>query len=185
MTTGTSRNHRRRRALSLAETFAEVLQAARAGAAWAYERLYSELAPQVAGYLRMQRAARPAELTSAVLLEVFGELDGFQGGFAQFRVHVFTVAHRHLAGYRRVAGPAGGGEPGGGDAWVLRVSAVLSGDQRTVLALRIAAGLTAGEVAQVTGEPVATVRARQREALVALRHQLAQDRQAGDPCACE
>lgn len=123
-------------------------------------------------------------LTSAVFLEVFSELDGFRGGQRQFRTWVFMVAHRRLAGPH----PTGGGpavdpavDPAdeSGQAWLLRVSAVLSAEQRTVLALRIAGELTAAEAAEVMDEPVATIRAWQREGLVALQHHLAEDQPMG------
>lgn len=183
MTTGTRGGTTGGRpALSPGKTFTEVLQAARAGAAWAFERLYADLAPPVAGYLRVQGAASPAEVTSAVFLEVFGELDRFHGGFRQFRIWVLTVAHRHLAGADRLGTDPAGQAGERYDEWLLRVSAVLSGEQRTVLALRLAAGLTADEVAEVTGEPVGAVRDWQREGLAALQRHLTQDRPARTPC---
>lgn len=173
----------RRRVLAPGKTFAEVLRAAQAGAAWAFAQLYEELAPPVAGYLRIQGAAAPAELTSAVFLEVFGELDGFRGGQRQLRTRVFTVAHRRLTGPRpQVRDPAGGLPGESGQQWLLRVSTVLSAQQRTVLALRIAGGLTAAEVAEVTGEAIGTIRTWQREGLVALQRHLADDRPTGTPC---
>lgn len=142
--------------------------------------------------------AAPAALTSDVFLEVFGELDTFRGGQRQFRTWVFQVAHRRLTG----GGPAEddpknhpAGDPvadpradpeadlgGECQAWLVRVSTILSPDQRTVLALRIAGGLTAAEVAGITGRPVGTIRAWQREGLIALRRRLAEDQPTGTPC---
>jgi DNA-directed RNA polymerase specialized sigma24 family protein len=116
-------------------------------------------------------------------MEVFGELAGFRGGYRQFRTWLFTLAHRHLVGQRGATpGSAGGRAPGDGtDEWLMRVSAVLSHDQRTVLALRGTGGLTVEEVAEVIGAPVRTVRARQREALAVLQRHLSQNRPAGGP----
>ena len=87
--------------LALEETFAGVLHAARAGEPWAFERLYADLAPAVAGYLRGQRAVEPEDLTSEVFLGVFRGLGSFEGGEAQFRSWVFTIAHRRLQDERR------------------------------------------------------------------------------------
>lgn len=173
--------------------FAEVLQAARCGAPWAFERLYADVAPAVAGYLRVQRATEPEDLTSEVFLGVFRGLASFQGSEQQFRSWVFTIAHRRLQDERRrlarkpylAAMDAEMCMPGGdveqealdvlGEQWVMRVSAELSADQRTALLLRTVADLTAEEVAQVMGKTVGAVRALQRRALEALRRKLAKE----------
>ena len=44
------------------QSFENVLYAARAGAEWAWERIYAELAPPVAGYLRAHGAADADDL---------------------------------------------------------------------------------------------------------------------------
>ncbi|HJV08999.1 MAG TPA: sigma factor, partial [Acidimicrobiales bacterium] len=80
------------------EPFERVLAAAQADAPWAYERLYRSLSPSVCGYLRIQGAADPEDLTS----EVF--LGAFAGDEAQFRSWVFTIAHRRLTDERRARG---------------------------------------------------------------------------------
>lgn len=168
-----------------------MLEAARAGGSWAFEQLYAELAGPVAGYLRMQRASEPEDLTSEVFLGVFRGLSSFQGDEQQFRSWVFTIAHRRLQDERRRLSrrpPSADVEPlrpGGdveqealdalGEQWVLRISAQLSGDQRTVLLLRTVADLTAEQVARLTGKTVGAVRALQRRGLEALRQQLASE----------
>jgi RNA polymerase sigma-70 factor (ECF subfamily) len=175
----------------LGAAFAEVLLAAKAGAPWAFERLYAELSGAVAGYLRMQRAVEPEDLTSEVFLGVFRGLGSFDGTEQQFRSWVFTIAHRRLQDERRraarrpqVTGMDGlAGRCGGdvereamdtlGEQWVIRVSARLSAEQRTVLLLRTVADLSADQVAQVTGKSVGAVHALQRRALEVLRRQLA------------
>lgn len=173
------------------EGFAETLRAAQTGDAWGFERLYAQLAPAVSGYLRMQRAAEPDDLTSEVFLGVFRGLGSFRGSEQQFRSWVFTIAHRRLQDERRRAArrphlaPATEPEPqrpGGdaeqdaldalGDKWVVQISGTLSADQRTVLLLRVVADLAAEEVAQITGKTVGAVRALQRRALESLRRQL-------------
>ncbi len=86
------------------EPFATMLTAAQAGGEWAYERLYRSLAPAVAGYLRVQGAPEPDDLTSEVFERAFRSLGGFSGGEAQFRSWVFTIAHNRLTDERRRVG---------------------------------------------------------------------------------
>ena len=102
----------------LGEQFEQVLLAAGSGAGWAAERLWRSLAPAVAGYLRVQGAAEPDDLTSEVFLGVFRSLASFSGTEEQFRSWVFTIAHRHLVDDRRRAArrpPPVPLEPGFGD----------------------------------------------------------------------
>jgi RNA polymerase sigma-70 factor (ECF subfamily) len=173
--------------------FPEVLEAARVGAPWAFGRLYSDLAPAVAGYLRVQRANEPEDLTSEVFLGVFSGLPTFQGSESQFRSWVFTIAHRRLLDERRRAArrpyqtplDAEMGKPGGdverealdslSQQWAIGVCRQLSSDQRSVLLLRVVADLTVEEVARVTGKSAGAVKALQRRALAALRRKLARE----------
>lgn len=168
-----------------------MLDAARTGAPWAFERLYAEVSPTVAGYLRAQRAMEPEDLTSEVFLGVFRGLAGFEGSEQQFRSWVFTIAHRRLQDERRQAarrphlGAVDPETPGGdverealdklGAQWVWQISAGLSADQRTVLLLRTIADLTAEQVAQITGKTEGAVRALQRRALGALRRKFSRE----------
>jgi RNA polymerase sigma-70 factor (ECF subfamily) len=179
--------------LALGEAFTEVLRAARSGAPWAFARLYADFAPSVAGYLRMQRAVEPEDLTNEVFLGVIRGLSAFRGSEAQFRSWVFTIAHRRLQDERRrlarqprlaaidlqARAAVGDVEQEAldslGDQWVMRVSAELSPDQRTVLLLRTVADLTAEEVARITGKTVGAVRALQRRGLESLRRKLARE----------
>lgn len=71
---------------------------------WAFERLYADLAPVVAGYLRVQGAAEPEDLTSEVFLGVFTGLKLFSGTEQQFRSWAFTIADQRLVDERRRAG---------------------------------------------------------------------------------
>jgi len=76
--------------------FDDVLVAAQAGAAWAFEVLYRDLAPSVTGYLRLHGAAEPDDLASETFIGVFTGLGGFSGDEAALRGWVFTIAHRRL-----------------------------------------------------------------------------------------
>ena len=180
--------------LAIGEGFSEVLHAARAGAPWAFERLYLDLAPVVAGYLRLQGAAEPDDLTSEAFLGVFGRLASFEGSEQQFRSWVFTIAHRRLIDERRRAvrrptimtantdllDRAGGDVEQDafavlGAARVYELCAGLSDDQREVLILRVVGDLTVEQVAAIIDKSVGAVKALQRRALQALRRKLERD----------
>jgi RNA polymerase sigma factor (sigma-70 family) len=171
--------------------FDDVLAAAQAGAAWAFETLYRDLAPAVTGYLRLHGAAEPDDLASETFLGVFTGLAGFRGDEDELRSWVFTIAHRRLIDdWRRrsrrpqLADDAGDLTllPGGDaedDALVLvgaedvhRLCAGLPDDQRSVLLLRVLADLTVEQVASVMGRSVGSVKALQRRGLRALRERI-------------
>ena len=87
--------------VALDESFESILSAARGDAGWAYERLYRDLSPAVCGYLRLQGAREPEDLTSEVFIGAFRGLGSFVGSEAQFRSWIFTIAHRRLIDERR------------------------------------------------------------------------------------
>jgi RNA polymerase sigma factor (sigma-70 family) len=171
--------------------FDDVLAAAQAGAAWAFEVLYRDLSPVVTGYLRLHGAADPDDLASETFLGVFTGLAGFSGDEDALRSWVFTIAHRRLIDdWRRrsrrpqLADDAGDltVHPGGdaeddalvrvGTADVHRMCSELPDDQRSVLLLRVLADLTVEQVAQVMGRSIGAVKALQRRGLRTLRDRL-------------
>ena len=171
------------------EPFATLLTAAQAGGEWAYERLYRSLAPAVAGYLRVQGAADPDDLTSEVFERAFTHLGRFSGGEAQFRSWVFTIAHHRLTDERRRVGrrpvradadvpelPAGDVEDEAvrrlATERVRRLCEGLVPDQRDVLLLRMLAALTVEEIAEALGKTPGAVKALQRRGLAAIRRQM-------------
>ena len=168
--------------------FDDVLAAAQAGAAWAFEALYRELSPAVTGYLRLHGAAEPDDLASETFISVLTGLPGFRGDEEALRAWVFTIAHRRLVDDWRRRGrrpqvtddDALLEERRGGDveddvlvrvgaADVHRLCATLPADQRAVLLLRILADLTVEQVAQVMDRSVGSVKALQRRGLRTLR----------------
>jgi RNA polymerase sigma factor (sigma-70 family) len=171
--------------------FDDVLVAAQAGAAWAFEVLYRDLAPVVTGYLRLHGAVEPDDLASETFIGVFTGLAGFSGDEDALRSWVFTIAHRRLVDdwRRRSRRPQLsddaedlGGLVGGnveddvlvraGTEDVHRLCAGLPDDQRSVLLLRILADLTVEQVAEVMGKSMASIKALQRRGLRTLRQQL-------------
>jgi RNA polymerase sigma factor (sigma-70 family) len=171
--------------------FDDVLAAARAGAGWAFEVLYRDLAPSVTGYLRLHGALEPDDLASETFLGVFTGLAGFSGDEDALRAWVFTIAHRRLVDdwRRRSRRPQlcddepALHEVAGGDVeddvlgrlgaeTVTRLCGTLPADQRSVLLLRILADLTVEQVGEVLGRSVPSVKALQRRGLRALRDRL-------------
>ena len=164
------------------EAFDSVLTAARAGADWAWERIYADLAGSVIGYLRVHGAADPEDVAGEVFLQVVRDLHRFRGDERDFRAWVFTIVHRRLLDERRRRGrrptvPMPEGlDPHGGDVAedaltrldrgrVLELLADLPADQRSVLLLRILGDMTIEEIAAAVGKRPGAVKALQRRGL--------------------
>ena len=171
--------------------FASVLTAARAGADWAWETIYDQLAPKVLGYLRGLGAAEPEDVTGEVFVQLVRDLHRFEGDEPAFRAWVFTIAHyrfldeRRRSSRRPVDPVAELEEPGGtaGDVEedalrelaserVRELIAGLSTDQRSVLLLRILGELTVDQVARALGKRPGAVKALQRRGLAALEREI-------------
>lgn len=180
--------------MAIGAGFDDVLAAAQAGAPWALQRLYEDLAPVVTGYLRLRGAPEPDDTASEAFLAVFRTLGSFAGDEAGFRSWVFTIVHHRLIDDRRRRGRRPVTEPlgdsvvqAGGDVeaealaalsggWVAAALEVLSDEQREVMLLRIVADLSVDEVATIVGKRAGAVRALQHRGLERLRRQLADQR---------
>jgi RNA polymerase sigma-70 factor (ECF subfamily) len=167
------------------DAFDSVLVAARAGADWAWERIYADLSGSVVGYLRVHGAAEPDDLAGEVFLQVVRDLHRFSGDERDFRAWVFTIVHRRLQDERRRRGrkptvPLPEHEDGpeivGGDVAddaltsldhrrVVELLADLPADQRSVLLLRILGDMTIEEIAAAVGKRPGAVKALQRRGL--------------------
>ncbi len=180
--------------MSFGTEFEFILEAAQSGACWAFARIYESLAPAVAGYMRVQGADDPDDLTSEVFLRVFSGSRSFSGNEAQFRAWVFTIAHSRLVDGRRARNrtPELGAleeecpdghcpTTAGADEEALNRLAVhevhrllnqLTPEQRDVLALRLIAEMSVEEVAIALQKPPGAIKALQRRALASLRRRL-------------
>ena len=180
-----------------AAAFADLLARARCGDGGAWEQLYRWLAPTVAGYLRVQGAQAPADLTSEVFLALVSKVKTFTGGPAQFRAFVFVLAHRRLQDERRRESRRARsvideafdvvrhGSPTGDVAdhvldrlageRVLTLCAPLSPDQRDVVMLRVVADLSLEQVAGVVGKTTGAVKALQKRAFDQIRRNISQE----------
>ncbi|MGH9225735.1 MAG: RNA polymerase sigma factor [Acidimicrobiales bacterium] len=171
--------------MSVGLPFPEILAAAQAGAGWARSRLYESTAPAVAGYVRAQGIADPADVTSDVFVAVLTGLPSFRGDEAHFRRWVFTIAYRRVTDVWRARSRPGpvvpaASVPSAEDVALDRLSgeraaellARLTPEQRQVVALRVIADLSLEDVAHLLGKPVGAVKALQHRAIATLRRHL-------------
>ena len=180
--------------------FPAVLAAARCGAPWALERIYTVLSPAVAGLLRLQGAAEPDDVTSEVFVGVLRNVKGFEGDEAGFRSWVFTIAFRRLADERRRRRRRPSLEPLNDRpnlpapvdveadvdrsltlGHVCQLCERLVPSQREVLVLRLFGRLTVDEVARTVGKSPAAVKALQRRGYAAIARLLDHDGVTHEP----
>jgi len=177
--------------VTLGPYFDSTLAAARAGAGWAWEVLYRDLAGSVAGYLRGHRAEEVEDLVSETFLSVAKDIHRFAGGERDFRSWVFTIAHRRMQDAWRAKGrqvPTLDREDAEtlaenhwlGDAEHDAMTAMsllevhvliehLTTAQRDVVLLRVVGDLSVAETAKVLDTSESAVRALQSRALRDLR----------------
>jgi RNA polymerase sigma factor (sigma-70 family) len=167
--------------------FDAVLEGAQRGAPQAFEAIFTALSPVVVGYLRLQGASEPEDLSSEVFVAVLRNIDTFQGDEPGFRSWVFTIAHRRLLDERRRLARRPTPEPLADELDLVgpedvedaveevlsteRVRALcerLVPDQRDVLLLRLLGRLTIEEVAEVVGKNPGAVKALQRRGMRAV-----------------
>lgn len=173
-------------------SFDSVLMAARAGAEWAWTRLYDGLAPTLLGYLRAQGAPDPDGICGEVFCQLVRDIHRFEGDEVGFRSWVFVMVHHRLVDdvRRRKRRPEAISAPetfvmledpanveeqvirGATEAELRRHLDELTEAQRDVLLLRVFGGLTLEEVARTLGRRVGAVKALQRRGLEALRDRL-------------
>ncbi|MGH2747630.1 MAG: sigma-70 family RNA polymerase sigma factor [Actinomycetota bacterium] len=181
--------------MTLGDDFDVTLEAARAGAEWAWTAIYRDLAAPVTGYLRARGATEPEDLTGEVFLQLVRDLNAFSGDERDFRAWVFTIAHHRMLDATRSAGrrPAApvdhrdlAEETANVDTaeTALRSLAVdrvrrlirrLSPDQQDVLLLRLFGDLTVDEVALAVGKRPGAVKALQRRGLAALKREISRE----------
>ena len=169
--------------------------AAQLGADWAITRLYRSLNPAVLRYLRARAGGDGDDLASQVWLEAARGLGRFGGGEDQFAGWVFTIARRRLSNWRRDAArrPQTAGtdvsdvDAGDtraqaafdaleGDEAARLIVAALPDDQAEIILLRVVAGLSVEEVAEITGRKPGAVRVAQHRALNRLAEHLGKEK---------
>lgn len=171
----------------------EALEAARTGAEWGLAVLYRWMHPALVRFL-LARAGQDAEdIASVVWLEAARGLGEFAGQAHDFRRFLFTIAHRRSVDrIRRInrrrteatdAGVLGevaaveGPEEGvldrmAGEEAARLIATLLPRDQAEVILLRVVAGLSVPEVADILGRKAAAVSVLQHRALKRLQEKL-------------
>jgi RNA polymerase sigma factor (sigma-70 family) len=168
------------------------VQAARAGAEWAWTALYRDVGPSVLRYLRAHGAREPEDVMAEVFVLVVRNLASFDGGGREFQAWVFRIAHNRLVDewrheQRRPVesapddalvdwSPTGDSEQESmrrlADEQVLAVVNRLSRQQRDVLFLRMFAEFTIEETAAVLGKTPGAVKSLQSRALATIRREM-------------
>jgi RNA polymerase sigma-70 factor (ECF subfamily) len=179
--------------MTIGEGFAQVLVAAQQGEQWAWERLYTDLAGPVTGYLQGRGSTDPEDAASETFLHLAERIGGFRGDEREFRSWVFVIAHRRLIDERRAAGrrpmtvsaddlaavdavvsPSAESEviEHLSSAEIVWILAPLTEEQRDVLLLRVVAGLSVKEAASVMRKSEGAVKVLQHRAVEALRRRI-------------
>jgi RNA polymerase sigma-70 factor (ECF subfamily) len=157
------------------------------------ERLYGGMHRQLVGYLWAMVGQAAEDVESQVWLEVIDRLPGFVGDEAAFRRWVFATAHRRAIDHHRRwwqrqvrclppdapeflsrASADGEADTASMAEAIARIRSLPRGQAEVVL-LRVVAGLTADEVADVTDRSPGAVRVLQHRALRRLARGLARD----------
>lgn len=178
--------------MGLGHSFESVLEAAKLGSEWAWAVLYGEIAGPVTGFFRSRGVADPEEATGDVFFELARGIDRFEGTEESFRTLVFVTAFRRLlvdkkyATGRRssaladrvldrlhkdgdtVEAPVQGDVP----EQVRQAFELLTPPQRDVLSLRMVAGLTVEQTAEVIESGTEIVRDLQRRAMARIRRHM-------------
>jgi RNA polymerase sigma-70 factor (ECF subfamily) len=149
--------------------------------------------PALLRYLSAREPRHAEDLEADVWLAVAAHLDRFEGTEPEFRAWLFTLARNVVSGHRRkglrrrtdLAAPADFVDRVGSDdldevvldeiAAAEALEALrrhLTEPQAEVIRLRVIAGFSAAEVAEVLGRPESWVRVTQHRALNRLAHRL-------------
>ncbi|MBO1268127.1 RNA polymerase sigma factor [Arthrobacter cavernae] len=170
----------------------DALRALRGRDAELFSAVYQAYAGQVLGYLTAKGVTDPEAVTQDVFLAVLPRIDSITGGVHGLRTFVFSVAHARMVDDHRRQSRApeqcefeperdtresSSAEAEAMDRLapgeVMALLDILGEDQREVLTLRIVAGLTVEQVADIMGKTAGAVKQLQRRALITLREQSA------------
>ncbi len=170
--------------------FPAVLLSAQEGDGNAFERLYRAYAGHLTGFAIGRGAADPDALAQDVMLKVFQNLSSFEGDESSFVAWMFSMARNRLIDAHRMSerrpqvedsAPIPEGVADGAEEVALRrlsslavanQLAVLTMEQREVVALRMVTDLSLDQVAEIVGRPVSAVKALQRRGLRRLQKEI-------------
>jgi RNA polymerase sigma-70 factor (ECF subfamily) len=168
------------------EGFDDVLDAARRREEWALSALFRTHQAPLLRFLRALERPAAEDLAAEVWVGVAQRLPTFRGDETAFRAWLFRIARNRVADHRRAA-VRRRTDPVPPQALADRADAIdaatvatdrlaaqeaidrlivtLPADQAEVVLLRVVAGLTADEVAEITGRSSGAVRVIQHRAL--------------------
>ena len=171
--------------------FGEVLVSARAGDDDAFAELWRWLHPPLLRWLTVVAPRDVEDVESEAWLSVARGLDSFEGGAADFRGWVFTIARRRAIDWARrhrrrppagafdtvdVVDPNGSSSSLVDDAHAVDMATAvlrqLTPDQREVVSLRVIVGMTVAETAAIVGKSEGAVRVVCHRALRSLARRL-------------
>ena len=171
------------------EQFERWVGSAQQGDPAGFDALVSALERPLVGFVRGRGASDPEGLVNEVLVRVFSGIADFEGNAPQFRAWVFRIARNLIIDERRTAGrrpdavvtapdqiPESPVHEAVADRFdqserVETILAHVTSEQREVLLLRVVAGLSVEETAEVLGCRPGAVRALQHRGLKRLRQE--------------
>jgi RNA polymerase sigma-70 factor (ECF subfamily) len=178
-----------------AQQLDSLVRGARSGDADAFASLFEHFHGPVFRYLlaRLGNRSEAEDMGSEVFVEAARRVRDFEGGGAAFAGWLFTIARHDLldrgrAQRRRVVEPVPDPpdletSPDPVEGMLVRLEAErvrealvhLTEDQREVIVLKFAAGLSNEEAAEATGKPIGAVKSLQHRGLAALRRALEEE----------
>lgn len=175
--------------MTIGVAFESLLDAAKVGAPWAWTALYGEIAGPVTGFFRSRGVSDPENAAGDVFFELSREVESFSGTEASFITRVFAIAYRRLLIDDRH--PTRNARSALADRVLDRLQdeteividdtdpavtptvksalEALEPEQRDVLSLRVVAGLTIEQTAEVIGTTIEAVKTAQRSGLSKIR----------------
>jgi len=154
---------------------------------------YRELSPRVLGYLRSHGVDDPEAATNDVFLALHRRFDSIEGGDDGVRTLTFSIAHARLVDFHRAQARnprhvsfdpdedprhAPSAEETAIDIagrGAMSLLSRLGDDQRQAISLRVIAGLSLEETAQVMDRSIGSIKQLQRRGLESLRSLLARE----------
>lgn len=153
-----------------------------------FNLVYRSYASQVLGYLTARGVEDPEAAMQEVFLTVIPRIEGITGGVNGLRTFIFSVAHARMvddhrrqqraplkvpldpqSDGRRESSAETAAMAGLVPTEVAQLLEVLRDDQREVLTLRIVAGLSVEQTAEIMGKSQGAIKQLQRRALEKLR----------------
>lgn len=172
------------------DPFESVVQAAQAGAVWAWERLVNDIDGPLRGYARRQGVLDVDSVVGETWLHIARGIGSFVGTDAGFRSWAFTVAHHRIIDDRRrrtrkptvsvdasTLDSLAKTSPSAEDEFESHTSSEavqlllldLPASQREVVLLRVIGGFGISEIAEIIGKRPGAVQSLQHRAFKRLR----------------